>query len=30
MTMGFDTNLKNLKKIVSGTHPYDETVRLKF
>ena len=27
MTMGFDTNKKNLKKIISGTHPYDETVR---
>jgi carbamoyltransferase len=27
MTMGFDTNKKNLKKIFSGTHPYDETVR---
>ena len=27
MTMGFDTNKKNLNKIFSGTHPYDETVR---
>ena len=27
MTMGFDTIKGNLKSIVSGTHPYDETVR---
>jgi carbamoyltransferase len=27
MTIGFDTNKKNLKYIKSGTHPYDETVR---
>ena len=27
MTMGFDTIKKNLKFIMSGTHPYDETVR---
>jgi carbamoyltransferase len=27
MTMGFDTVKSNLKFIVSGTHPYDETVR---
>ena len=27
MTMGFDTHKKNLKNIISGTHPYDETVR---
>ncbi len=27
MTMGFDTVKKNLEFIVSGTHPYDETVR---
>ncbi len=27
MTLGFDTVKKNLKYIVSGTHPYDGTVR---
>ena len=27
MTIGFDTISKNLKKIKSGTHPYDGTVR---
>ena len=27
MTIGFDTNKKNLKKIKAGTHPYDATVR---
>ena len=27
MTIGFDTISKNIHKIKSGTHPYDETVR---
>ena len=27
MTIGFDTISKNLKKIKSGTHPYDGSVR---
>ena len=27
MTIGFNTKIKNYKKIINGIHPYDKTIR---